>query len=87
MRNEDESSKVVSSFRELGLCDELIKVLEKLMLLVPTEIQCVGIPAVLEGKNLLMSSVSGPDRILAYLLPLIQVNFILFLYLSGVLIF
>ncbi|KAI9070884.1 hypothetical protein K1719_021800 [Acacia pycnantha] len=72
LKNEDESSKVVNNFKELGLCEELIIVLEKLGILVPTEIQCVGIPAVLEGKSVLISSVCGPDRILAYLLPLIQ---------------
>ncbi|XP_028804992.1 DEAD-box ATP-dependent RNA helicase 39 isoform X2 [Neltuma alba] len=72
LKNEDESSNVVTDFKVLGLCKELIEFLEKLGLLIPTEIQCVGIPAVLKGKSVLMSSVSGPDRILAYLLPLIQ---------------
>lgn len=74
LKNEDEPTKVVNDFKELGLAEEFIVVLEKIGVLVPSEIQCVGIPAVLEGKSVLMSSLSGPDRTLAYLLPLIQVT-------------
>ncbi|XP_052736848.1 DEAD-box ATP-dependent RNA helicase 39-like isoform X1 [Vigna angularis] len=39
---------------------------------IPSEIQCVVIPAILEGKSVLPSSPSEPDRTLAFLLPLIQ---------------
>lgn len=51
---------------------------------VPSEIQCVGIPAVLEGKSVVLSSGSGSGRTLAYMLPLVQVHhpylFILWLF-------
>ncbi|XP_054817850.1 DEAD-box ATP-dependent RNA helicase 39-like isoform X2 [Prosopis cineraria] len=72
LKDEDERTEVVTNFKKLGLCEKLIEVLEKLGVLVPSEIQCAGIPAVLEGKSVLMSSLSGHDRTLAYLLPLIQ---------------
>ncbi|KDP26172.1 hypothetical protein JCGZ_22266 [Jatropha curcas] len=39
---------------------------------VPSEIQCVGIPAILEGKSVVLSSDSGSGRTLAYLFPLVQ---------------
>ncbi|KAL1357792.1 hypothetical protein HN51_009658 [Arachis hypogaea] len=71
-KKEGESTMVVSNFRELGVAEELAEVLEKIGDGVPSEIQCVVIPAVLEGKSLLLSSPAEPDRTLAYLLPLIQ---------------
>ncbi|KAF7812629.1 DEAD-box ATP-dependent RNA helicase 39 [Senna tora] len=72
LKGEDEPTKVVTHFKELGVGEVLVEVLEKIGILVPSEIECVGIPAVLEGKSVLLSSMSGPDRILTYLLPLIQ---------------
>ncbi|CAN1234651.1 DEAD-box ATP-dependent RNA helicase 39 [Linum perenne] len=41
---------------------------------IPDEIQCVGIPAILEGKSVVLSCEDGDGggRTLAYLLPLIQ---------------
>ncbi|PKI58066.1 hypothetical protein CRG98_021559 [Punica granatum] len=39
---------------------------------VPTEIQCIGIPSVLEGKSLVLGSHTGSGKTLAYLLPLVQ---------------
>lgn len=67
------NAEVVSSFQELGLKAEMIKAVEKMGLFVPSEIQCVGIPAVLNGKSVVLSSGSGSGRTLAYLLPLVQV--------------
>ena len=61
------------------MSEELVEVMEGIGEFVPTEIQCVAIPAVLEGKSVLLSSPSEPDRTLAFLLPLIQVSLILFI--------
>lgn len=47
---------------------------------VPTEIQSIGIPAVLEGKSVVLGSHTGSGKTLAYLLPLVQV--LLFIFLS-----
>ncbi|KAJ7973993.1 Dead box ATP-dependent RNA helicase [Quillaja saponaria] len=72
VQNEGEPAKVVTSFKELGLSDELIEAAGEMGIFIPSEIQCVGIPAVLEGKSVVFSSESGSGRTLAYLLPLIQ---------------
>lgn len=77
--SENEDSMVVANFKELGLSEVLVEVMEEIGDFVPSEIQCVVIPTILEGKSLLLSSPSQPDRILAYLLPLIQVYSITFL--------
>ncbi|XP_021902457.1 DEAD-box ATP-dependent RNA helicase 39-like isoform X1 [Carica papaya] len=65
-------AKVVSSFQELGLREEIIDGLKEMGIWVPSEIQCVGIPAVLDGKSVVLSSESGSGKTLAYLLPLLQ---------------
>ncbi|KAK7270995.1 hypothetical protein RJT34_26563 [Clitoria ternatea] len=72
LRNENDPTMVVASFKELGVNEELVEVMEGIGDFVPTEIQCVVIPAILEGKSVLLSSPSEPDRTLAFLLPLIQ---------------
>ncbi|CAJ2666413.1 unnamed protein product [Trifolium pratense] len=73
LKNESENNTmVVGNFKELGLSDLLVEVIEEIGEFVPSEIQCVVIPTILEGKSLLLSSPSEHDRTLAYLLPLIQ---------------
>lgn len=69
--------KVMAGFKELGLCNEMAEAVEEMGFSVPSELHCVGIPALLEGKNAVLGSLYGPDRALAYLLPLIQVLFLL----------
>ncbi|OIW07813.1 hypothetical protein TanjilG_32005 [Lupinus angustifolius] len=71
-KGQNEPTMVVSGFKELGLNEELVEVLEGIGDFVPSEIQCVAIPTILEGKCVLLSSPSGPDKTLAFLLPLIQ---------------
>lgn len=68
------ATKFVSSFQELGLKPEIIGSLGEMGIWVPSEIQCVGIPALLDGKSVVLSSEYGSGRTLAYLLPLIQVS-------------
>ncbi|XP_047167560.1 DEAD-box ATP-dependent RNA helicase 39-like [Vigna umbellata] len=72
VQNDDEPTMVVRSFKELGVSEDLIEVMEEIGGFIPSEIQCVVIPAILEGKSVLLSSPSEPDRTLAFLLPLIQ---------------
>jgi hypothetical protein len=79
LKNESENNTmVVGNFKELGLSEVLVEVMEEIGEFVPSEIQCVVIPTILEGKSLLLSSPSQHDRTLAYLLPLIQVHEFLF---------
>lgn len=68
------ATKFVSSFQELGLEANIIGALSEMGIWIPSEIQCVGIPALLDGKSVVLSSESGSGRTLAFLLPLIQVN-------------
>eukprot|EP00252_Welwitschia_mirabilis_P021155 TRINITY_DN5343_c0_g1_i1.p1 TRINITY_DN5343_c0_g1~~TRINITY_DN5343_c0_g1_i1.p1 ORF type:complete len:593 (+),score=98.98 TRINITY_DN5343_c0_g1_i1:189-1967(+) len=64
--------KKVSSFRELGLSDEIISALEELNISEPTEVQCLGISAILNGESIVLASHTGSGKTLAYMLPLIQ---------------
>lgn len=73
--NENDSTMVVASLKELGVSEELVEVMEGIGEFAPSEIQCVVIPSVLEGKSVLLSAPSEPDTTLAFLLPLIQVSF------------
>ncbi|PIN06780.1 ATP-dependent RNA helicase [Handroanthus impetiginosus] len=63
---------MVSSFEELGLSEEVMGALGEMGISVPTEIQCIGIPAVLNGKSVVLGSHTGSGKTLAYLLPLVQ---------------
>lgn len=65
----------MTGFRQLGLCNELAGAVEEMGILAPSELDCAAIPAVLEGKNVVLGYLNGPERALAYLLPLIQVLF------------
>ncbi|EPS62897.1 hypothetical protein M569_11893, partial [Genlisea aurea] len=64
--------KNVSSFQELGLAEEVMGALEEMGISVPSEIQSIGIPAVLSGKSVVLGSHTGSGKTLAYLLPLVQ---------------
>ncbi|XP_030465442.2 DEAD-box ATP-dependent RNA helicase 39-like isoform X1 [Syzygium oleosum] len=64
--------EVLSGFGPLGLSGEVVEAAEGMGVFVPSEIQCVGIPAILKGRSVVLSSPSGSGRTLAYLLPLVQ---------------
>lgn len=64
-----------SGFRKLGLSEEMMRAVGSTDMTIPTEIQFVGIPAILEGKSVLLSSAPETGKTLAYLFPLIQVSF------------
>lgn len=69
----DDVNDVVGSFEELGISDEVMGAVKEIGIEVPTEIQCIGIPAVLDGKSVVLGSHTGSGKTLAYLLPLVQV--------------
>lgn len=69
----------VGSFKELGLSDEVMGAVRELGIEVPTEIQCIGVPSVLDGKSVVLGSHTGSGKTLAYLLPLVQVVSIILL--------
>ncbi|KAF3326928.1 DEAD-box ATP-dependent RNA helicase 39 isoform X2 [Carex littledalei] len=68
----EKSVKIPSTFEELGLEKELMEALEEMRIEKPTEIQCMGIPAVLQGQSIAMGSHTGSGKTLAYMLPLVQ---------------
>lgn len=72
-RKPQKQSKMVSSFEELGLSEEVLGAVREMGISVPTEIQCIGVPAVLEGKSVVLGSHTGSGKTLAYMLPLVQV--------------
>ncbi|KAK8597355.1 hypothetical protein V6N13_001968 [Hibiscus sabdariffa] len=63
---------MVDSFEELGLSEEVMCAVREMGIEVPTEIQCIGIPSVLEEKSVVLGSHTGSGKTLAYMLPLVQ---------------
>lgn len=67
------------SFEELGLNEELLGAVKEMGIENPTEIRCIRIPVVLEGKCVVLGSHTGSGKTLAYMLPLVHVIFLLIL--------
>ncbi|CAO2174884.1 unnamed protein product, partial [Urochloa humidicola] len=65
-------AEAAESFEELGLGEELMAALGEMGISKPTEIQCVGVPSVLDGTSVVLGSHTGSGKTLAYLLPLVQ---------------
>ncbi|XP_047325670.1 DEAD-box ATP-dependent RNA helicase 39 [Impatiens glandulifera] len=63
---------LASTFQELGLTEEVMGALGEMGISVPTEIQSIGMPAVLQGKTVVLGSHTGSGKTLAYMLPLVQ---------------
>lgn len=61
------------TFNDLGLSSELISAVNDLELTKPTEIQFLGIPSVLEHKDVVLASHTGSGKTFAYLMPIVQV--------------
>lgn len=72
-KGKKKEKRVVGNFRELGLSEEAMGAVREMGIEVPTEIQCIGVPAVLEGKSVVLGSHTGSGKTLAYMLPLVQV--------------
>ncbi|XLU28561.1 hypothetical protein S245_064627 [Arachis hypogaea] len=66
-------NKLFGSFEELGLSEEVMGSVREMGIEVPTEIQCIGVPAVLQESSVVLGSHTGSGKTLAYLLPLVQV--------------
>ncbi|CAL4978284.1 unnamed protein product [Urochloa decumbens] len=69
---EGKKVEAAESFEELGLGEEVMGALGEMGISKPTEIQCVGVPAVLDGTSVVLGSHTGSGKTLAYLLPLVQ---------------
>ena len=62
----------MAAFQELALDPRLLRSIQHLGFTQPTEIQQEAIPAVMQGKDLIVSSKTGSGKTLAYLLPMMQ---------------
>ncbi|OMO59277.1 hypothetical protein CCACVL1_24957 [Corchorus capsularis] len=63
---------MVGSFGDLGLSEEVMGAVKEMKIEVPTEIQCIGIPSILDEKSVVLGSHTGSGKTLAYMLPLVQ---------------
>ena len=59
----------MNDFKELNIKEALVKGLAKDNIKIPTEIQQLAIPQIMEGKDLIGEAVTGSGKTLAYLLP------------------
>ncbi|XP_068217275.1 probable ATP-dependent RNA helicase DDX28 [Palaemon carinicauda] len=62
----------VCDFDSLGLSRDILEEIEKLGFKVPTNIQALAIPHIIEGKNTLITAETGNGKTLAFLAPLLQ---------------
>ncbi len=60
------------TFAKLGLAKPLLKAVQELNYVKPTPIQTLSVPAVLSGRDVLASSVTGSGKTAAFLLPVLQ---------------
>lgn len=70
---EKEVAPLTMDFSDLGLDEELMTAVKELGLSEPTEVQALGIPAVLAGESVAMASHTGSGKTLAYMIPIVQV--------------
>lgn len=61
-----------NTFRELGIDEEIVEVLNKNGIKSPTPIQEKAIPELINGKDLIGQAQTGTGKTLAFLLPLVQ---------------
>lgn len=83
-KSSKKKKKMVESFEELGLSEEVMGALKEMNIEAPTEIQCIGVPAVMERKSVVLGSHTGSGKTLAYLLPIVQVKVLILMHLYCV---
>ena len=64
--------KHIETFKELGLSENLIAVLEKNKITEPTEIQKKAIPFVLDGRDIVGVSATGSGKTLAFSVGILE---------------
>lgn len=60
------------TFRDINLHEQLVKNLESDNKVHPTIIQKLGIPEILNGKNVILTAETGCGKTLAFLVPILQ---------------
>ncbi|KAJ9585311.1 hypothetical protein L9F63_002896, partial [Diploptera punctata] len=59
-------------FGDIGINENIVRILERQNIVNPTIIQVDSIPAILQGHNTLVTAETGCGKTLAYLLPMLQ---------------
>lgn len=72
MKDSQENTQATKTFQELGLCDAILKSLEKQEFTTPTPIQAESIPHLLEGRDVTAQAQTGSGKTLAFTLPAIE---------------
>ncbi|XP_019078636.1 DEAD-box ATP-dependent RNA helicase 10 isoform X3 [Vitis vinifera] len=67
-----EDNKEVKSFKDLGICEQLVEACENLGWKTPSKIQAEAIPHALEGKDLIGLAQTGSGKTGAFALPILQ---------------
>jgi len=62
----------MNEFKELGLSEKLVKILEELRIITPTEIQAETIPLILKGKDVTGNAATGSGKTLAFASGIIE---------------
>ena len=62
----------MTEFAKLGLSKEIVKSLNSLGLVTPTEIQKKAIPLALAGRDIIGGSATGSGKTLAFAMPILQ---------------
>ena len=60
------------AFEELGICPELLRVLEEEEWYLPTDVQDEAIPLILGGGDVLAAAETGSGKTGAFVLPILQ---------------
>lgn len=67
-----QSRKSLYEFKNTGLSQSILHILKQHGITIPSQIQDLGIPSILKGKNTLLAAETGCGKTLAYLAPIIQ---------------
>jgi ATP-dependent RNA helicase DeaD len=65
-------SESTPSFQSLGLCPELLNVLEALSFQTPTNVQQEAIPPLIQGRDVVAQAQTGTGKTAAFSLPILQ---------------
>uniref|UniRef100_M1BI12 DEAD-box RNA helicase Q domain-containing protein n=1 Tax=Solanum tuberosum TaxID=4113 RepID=M1BI12_SOLTU len=68
----DESKGETKSFKELGVCDQLIEACDNLGWKNPSKIQAEAMPHAFEGKDLIGLAQTGSGKTGAFAIPILQ---------------
>src|SRR5664279_4187698 len=72
MMNKLSYQKLLMTFEQLGLTDELLKAVIEQGYITPTPVQQKAIPLILEGRDVLAGAQTGTGKTASFTLPLLQ---------------